>query len=313
MNTLRQFVLVIAFAILTFQAFSQTDSKRKLILRDEGLSQLAYVDIANPKNNWFVPVPAGRDLQLVGKGRVMIGTGAGYEERDIKTGEKIKELTSFTGTLSVHRLRNGNTLLAGLNLAGKQGVVLAEVDDMGTTQRVINFPQLNYVRLVRETFAGTFLVTSDTLVFETDDAGKMLWQANVVSKKRPHSWQALRLANGETVVSSGFAANFQIFAADGSLVKTITGPSDVNPNFYAGFQILKNGNYVVTNWQGHGADHGGSGVQLLEYTTDGKLAWSWKQDARKFSSLQGVIVLDGLNLKLLHVEDANGVLVPVGR
>ena len=94
-------------------------------------------------------------------------------------------------------------------------------------------------------------------------------------------------------------------------MKTITGPVEVNPNFYAGFQILRNGNYVVTNWQGHGADHGGSGIQLLEYSPEGKLVWSWKQDATKYSSLQAVIVLDGLDTNVMHVEDENGVLTPV--
>jgi hypothetical protein len=52
-------------------------------------------------------------------------------------------------------------------------------------------------------------------------------------------------------------------------------------------------------------------VQLLEYTPGGKLVWSWKQDAEKFSSLQGVIVLNGLDINRLHVENSAGVLVPV--
>jgi hypothetical protein len=52
-------------------------------------------------------------------------------------------------------------------------------------------------------------------------------------------------------------------------------------------------------------------VQLLEYTPGGKLVWSWKQDPEKFSSLQGVIVLDGLDISRMHVEDAEGVLAPV--
>jgi len=30
------------------------------LLRDEGKSQLSYIDIANPDKNWYVPVPAGR-------------------------------------------------------------------------------------------------------------------------------------------------------------------------------------------------------------------------------------------------------------
>jgi hypothetical protein len=36
---------------------SKSDQSRKLLLRDEGLSQLSYIDIANPKANWFMPVP----------------------------------------------------------------------------------------------------------------------------------------------------------------------------------------------------------------------------------------------------------------
>jgi hypothetical protein len=314
MKVLR-YLYLLTFSLNAFTGICQpsnnTNKSRKLLLRDEGLSQLSYVDIANPKKNWYVPVPPGRDMQLVGDGRVLIGTGTGYEEYDIKTGKKVSEQTAFKGTLSAQRLRNGNTLLSGTDLAGKKGVVLAEVDRAGGTHRIINFPQFNYVRLVRETSSGTFLVTSDTLVFESNDAGQIIWQANVISQKRPHSWQALRLASGQTIVSSGFAANFQIFGRDGTLVAKITGPPEVNPYFYAGFQILKNGNYVVTNWQGHGADHGTSGIQLLEYSPDGKLVWSWKQDPLKFSSVQGVIVLDGLNLKLLHVEDGNGILAPV--
>ena len=314
MKIFRNCLLAFLWSLITFNGRSQGTSlgnTHQFILRDEGLSQLSYVDMANPDNNWYVPVPPGRDQQLIGNGLVMIGTGTGYEEREISTGKKIRELTSFAGTISAHRLRNGNTMLTGLDVHGKHGLVLAEVNKDGTAQHIINFPELNYARLVRETPSGTLLITSDTIVFESDAAGKILWRARITSKKRPHSWQALRMANDQTIVSSGYAGNFKIFAKDGSLINTISGPAEVNPNFYAGFQILKNGNFVVTNWQGHGPSFGSSSVQLLEYAPNGQLVWSWKQDPAKYSSLQGVIVLDGLNLKILHVEDANGMLAPV--
>ena len=41
------------------------------------------------------------------------------------------------------------------------------------------------------------------------------------------------------------------------------------------------------------------------------MVWSWKQDSSYVSSIQGVILLDGLNLGKLHVEDTSGQLVPV--
>ena len=123
-----------------------------------------------------------------------------------------------------------------------------------------------------------------------------------------NSWQALRLSNGQTIVSAGYAANFQIFDQDGNAEGVIAGPTDINPSFFAGFQILPNGNYVVSNWQGHGPDFGRSGHQVVEYSPDGDRVWSWKQDATKFSSIQGVLVLDGLDTKQAYIENAKGVL-----
>lgn len=286
-------------------------STRKMLLRDEGLSQLSFINIANPTANWFVPVPAGRDIQLVGKGRVLIGTGKGYEERQISTGSKVYEDTSFAGTITARRLRNGNTLLGGLNWQGKQGIVLVEINSAGNLLRTMVYPGFNYLRLVRETPSGTFLITANNVVFEGNMKGDIIWKAAVTGVREPHAWQALRLSNGHTIVSSGYSKNLQIFGTDGKLVDTITGPAEVHPHFYSGFQVLNNGNYVVANWQGHGPKFGASGTQVLEYAAKGKLVWYWKQDPAKFSSLQGIIVLDGLDITRLHVEDATGRLTPV--
>ncbi len=285
---------------------------QKFILRDEGISQLSYEDLTNPGNNWYVKVPTGRDLQLVGNGSVLIGTGTGYEERKIATGEKVFELNNFPGTLSAHRLRNGNTILTGMNWQGKKGVVLVEVDKSGTIIRQIVYGGFTYLRLVRETSSGTFLVAAEDTVFEGNANGEVLWKARITGRmEKPHIWQALRLANGNTIVSTGYDAKLQLISPNGKLIDSISGPGEVNPNFYGGFQILSNGNYVVTNWQGHGPNFGNSGIQLLEYSPEGKLIWSWKQDAMKYSSIQGVIVLDGLDINYLHVENGNGVLVPI--
>lgn len=284
---------------------------RHLLLRDEGMSQLSYQDLANPDKNWYVPVPPGRDMQLVGNGRVLIGTGSGYEEREIATGKKLFELTSFPETVAARRLRNGNTLLTGVNWQGKKGIVLVEVDASGAIKNSVTYPGFDYVRLVRETPSGNFLITSNTVVFEGNKSGEIVWRANITGVKNPHTWQALRLANGQTLVSAGYSKDFQIFSADGKLLDSITGPAEVKPNFYSGYQILSNGNYIVTNWEGHGPKWGAVGTQLLEYTPKGELAWKWQQDATKFSSLQAVLVLDGLDLNLLHIEDKNGMLAPV--
>ncbi|HVG15482.1 MAG TPA: hypothetical protein VM935_10995, partial [Chitinophagaceae bacterium] len=286
-------------------------SQRHLLLRDEGLSQLSYVNLAHPDKNWYTPVPPGRDLQLVGNGLVLIGTGNGYEERDINTGKKLFELSSFKGTVSARRLRNGNTLLTGIDWQDKKGVSMVEVNKAGEIKRRLHYPSYSYVRLVRESPVGTYLISADDTVFESDTTSTILWKVQLKGMDKPHAWQALRLGTGQTVVSTGFLKTLQVFSKEGLLQKTISGTDDVHPHFFAGFQVMNNGNYVVTNWQGHGDKFGSSGIQLLEFTPEGKLAWSWKQDPQKFSSLQGVIVLDGLDLRRLHVENDAGVLTPV--
>lgn len=293
------------------QPSTQSYPARQMLLRDEGLSKLNFVDVAHPDRNYYITVPAGRDLQLVGQGRVMLGTGKGYEERDIKTGSKIIELTAFDGTIAARRLRNGHTMLVGLNWQEKKGIVLIELDENLTQTRIINYPDFNYVRLIRETVNGNFLLTANDRVFEGKPDGTIVWQAQLTKQaKAQHAWQAQRLGNGNTLVSGGYSANFQQFDQKGLFVDSVSGPPAVNPHFFAGFQILKNGNWVVANWQGHGVDHGDSGTQVVEYTPAGKLVWSWKQAPEQQSSIQGVLVLDGLDLNRPHVENAQGWLVP---
>ena len=300
---------IAAFLFLSTQA---QKTPTTFLLRDEGLSQLSLENLSDPTKNWYVNVPAGRDIQLVGHGCVLIGTGNGYEERKIATGEKVFEMTAFPGTLSAHRLRNGNTLLTGMNWQGMKGVVLVEVDKEAAIKRTIAYVGFSYLRLVRETPNGTFMVAAEDTVFEGNANGEVLWKKHIIGQReKPHIWQALRLTNGETIVSTGYNANLQVFDAQGNLKDSISGPKEVNPIFFGGFQVLKDGNYVVTNWQGHGPKLGSSGIQLLEYSPKGKLIWSWTQDAGKYSSLQGVIVLDGLDTNYMHVENGKGVLEPI--
>ncbi|MBX2844480.1 MAG: hypothetical protein KTR26_22145 [Flammeovirgaceae bacterium] len=308
-------ILLLSSTILTFSAFVliyspdfSAKKNRSFLLRDEGLSQLSFINLANPSENWFQPIPKGRDLQLIGKGKVMIGTENGFEERLISTGEKTGEITTFPETITARRLRNGNTILVGLNWENEKGIVLLEVNKEGSKINKIVYPDFIYARLLRETPQGNFLITANDLVVEGNRKGEIVWKAKVGGRENPHAWQAIRLPEGKTIVASGYGGSIQIFNEKSNLVKAFCGPEEKRGNFYSGLQILKNGNLVVANWQGHGPDQGNEGTQLLEFSADGKLVWSWKQDPTKFSSIQGVIILDHLDLDKLHFENENGIL-----
>ena len=286
--------------------------ERHLLLRDEGNSVLHYVSLADESENWHVDIPQGRDIQLVGDGRVLIGTTRGYEEYDIATGEKVAELTGYAETIAAQRLRNGNTLLVKTDWQGSDGIALLEVNADGEVVHTIEYSDYDYARLARQTPAGTYLVTSDTHILELNDAGELVWEATVQDSDQPHAWMALRLANGTTVASCGYARSLQIFNEDGEMIQKIAGGSiKARPTFYSGLQILRNGNYVISNWQDHGPDNGNLGHQLVEYNPDGELVWTWEQDPTYISSIQAHIVLDGLDIDKLHVENEDGVLAPV--
>jgi hypothetical protein len=287
-------------------------NKRKLLLRDEGNSTVHYVDLADNGKNWHQTVPVGRDLQLIGSRRFLIGTDNGFQERSLSDGAVVKDVNAYPGTLAAHRLHNGNTLLSGVDFHGGKGIVLVEITSQGSVGRQIEYPG-TYARMVREAGADHFLIAADTHVFEGDAQGKVVWDVTVQGgPAAPHAWEALRLASGDTLVSTGYAASLEIFGADKQLKQTITGGDGVKPNYFADVQVMAGGSYVVANWQGHGVDLGATGLQLVEYDTSGKMIWSWKQDASFVSSLQQLVVLDGLDLDKLAVENPqSGVLEAV--
>jgi hypothetical protein len=171
---------------------------------------------------------------------------------------------------------------------------------------------------VRPTLAKTFLVGGKVAgtMYECDSTGAVKWQAQAGGEP----YMALRLPNGNTVISTGYGAQMVLVDSKAAVLKRFPTQSDINgsafwsqaqPYFFAGFQILKNGNIVVSNWEGHGGGNGGKGFQLIEIDSGlSRVVSYWKQDAALVSSLHGVLVLDSLDTKLLH-SDINGILAPV--
>jgi hypothetical protein len=299
--------------------------KHDFLAIDEGITQLLRINENDPSKNWIVKIapqlppgmerparwnPAPRDMQLVGGGRVLISHDAGYTEYDIATGKVVKELATYKGIATARRLPNGDTLIAGVDLDGSKGVVVLELDDANAIKNKTVFPG-DYVRLIRETAAGTWLMMNNTMIRECDRSGHVLHEWTVPGFR--HAWKAVRLPNGHMLASAGYGAFFVELDANGAVLRQFGGkgetPPAVNTNFYAMFQLLPNDHIVVANWQNHGPGHGAEGVQMLEFDPAGTIVWQWS-DAKIISSLQGVLVLDGLDLTKLH-DERNGVMAPL--
>lgn len=291
---------------------SSRQIQHEFLAIDEGHATLLHVNERDQSKNWIVPIgqPAARDMQLAGGNIVLIGHHHGYTEFDIALGRIVKEVKSFDGVTAVRRQPNGHTLIAGVNIGGASGVAVLELDgDDQEIHRAI-FPG-DYVRLIRQTGDGTYLMSCNDRIREGSRDGKYLREFPIDGFY--HAWKSLRLPTGNLLVSAGYGAFVVELDTSGQIVRKFGGkesvPENVRPFFYAMFQLLPNGNTVLANWQGHGPGFGNSGVQLLEFNTAGEIVWSWSK-AELISSLQGVLVLDGLDTSKLHDERA-GVMSAV--
>jgi hypothetical protein len=302
---------------------------------DEGLSNLLHVNEANPKLNWIVHLgkEQPRDLQLEGGDRLLISHDHGYCEYAIATGKLLKDVSLFHDVSSVRRLPNGNLLIAGVDFdqpkqnrgdgplgdATGRHIIFGEYDGEGRAVRRTAYVG-DFLRLIRETAAGTFLCGTNLALREADGAGN--WIREIPEVGFQHAWMALRLPNGNVLMSTGTATPvpphkggwsfLEEVDAAGNPVRRLGAPDQVpariHPNFYAMFQVLPNGDIVAANWQSHGAGHNNSGAQIVEFDRQGEIAWEWS-DRAFVSSIQGVLVLDGLDRSVLN-DERNGVMGP---
>ena len=304
---------VVIFNIRNTAAQLPPQMTHKVIVADEGNGKVHYINLANPSERWSITT-ANRDLQLIGSDRLMVSVGDGYAEYNVKTGAYIKKVTTGGGVQSVFRLSSSSTFI------GSEGnpASVKEVDSTGKEIRKINFAVNASIRIVRPTLDGTFLVGGKVAgtMYECDSTGAVIWEAQAGGEP----YMALRLPDGNTLVSNGYGAQMVLIGGDGKVIKQYPTQADRNgsefwsnaaPNFFAGFQILKNGNIVVANWEGHGGGNGGKGFQLIEINSDlTDVVSYWRQDPAIVSSLHGVLVFDSLDTELLH-SDVNGVLSPL--
>jgi len=303
---------VVVMSILSVQAQQAIPPmKHQLLLADEGNQKIHYVNLLDTTKNWSISVSSNRDMQLVGDNKLMVSNGTGYEEYDLLTHQQTKKVSIGSQIQSIFRIAQQETYV------GIDGTVpsISIIDvASGKSKGTISIQPSITLRIIRATAKKTFLVGGKDagIVYEVDSTGKKIWEANVGGSP----YQAVRMLNGNTIISTGYGAQIAVVDKSAKVIRKFpANPKDasltsVKPNFFGGFQVLDNGNVVVTNWQGHGSGMGANGVQVLEFDSTGAIVGGWKQNASYISSLHGVIVLDNLDTKVLN-SDVNGILGPV--
>jgi len=284
--------------------------RHEFLAIDESRHQLVHVDQRDATRNWTIPLPGKhRDIQLIGQQRVLVSGPEGFREYNLVDRQMVREVGGFPGTVAARRQPDGRTIVA----CNQRGAVV--VYDLGPDDRrlrEVTF-KLPTTRLVRLTPGGTLLLGSKETMFEGRFDGSEVRRYELPAG----SWiyQALQRPDGHLLLAGGYPAVFYELDPQGKIVKSIGGKEtpegkQLGFHFFGGFQVLRDGNLVICNWTGHGARDSDKGVQLVEYTPAGELVWKW-HDAQLAGSLDGIIVLDGLDPAVLH-DDVSGVLQPNG-
>jgi hypothetical protein len=302
---------VAALAILALGAAKVLAVDHRFLAVDESRAQLHLVDQRNTNQSWTLKLPERcRDYQLIGNNELLLSSTTGYYVYSLTNRALLKQLHNqrFEGAASVRRLADGRTLL-GCN---QNGITLFELGPDDAVLRTAKFPELNTLRLMRLSPTGTLLFGANgNLVVEADLAGKELARFTLPEPAK-HVYQILRLPNGNLLAAAGYGHFLAEIDPTGRIVKRIDGssqPSETHPNFWCGYQVLKNGNIVMCNWTGHDAGDSTKAPQVIEFDFTGRLVWSWHNPTLA-GTVHGVVVLDDLDTTVLN-DDSSGTLTKV--
>jgi hypothetical protein len=285
--------LLLSIVLLVGTAAHAEPIRHRFIAVDESRSQLHYVDQFDSSKDWKIQFPDRyRDAQLVGD-RVVVSTFSGYEEYDFQSQEKVKSVvdTRFSQTETVIRLENGHTIL-GSNLPKKQGVRFFELDANDEVLRAVIFPQMHHLRLARLAKDGSLLFGCDNRVIIGQWDGS--FKEFTTKTEKRHIYEVEELSSGNLRVSTGYGAVLEEWARDGQFVRTLCGGTPPEGLFYLFFgraQQLKNGNWVVSNWTGHGKDDSQKGAQLIEFNEKNEIVWSW-HDPERSGTVHGAWIVE---------------------
>jgi len=288
-------LILFFFGMLSVGTVWAEEIKHRFLALDESRFQILYVDQFDSSKNWTIKVPAGnRDLRLV-DGKIVIGLhDGGFAEYDFVTQKLLREVIDpkyKAGSVAACRLEDGRTLLA----SDQSPIQMTLLDADGTELSTALFPNKHTVRCVRLTQRGTVLFgCNDNHVIEGTLDGTVI--RDIVIPDAQHVYMVNELPNGNLLAATGYGGFFVELDKDGKIVRKVggkPGPEGVGINFFASIQVLKNGNIVVANWTGHGANDSEKGIQILEYDSAGNIVWRW-HNPENAGSIHNVVVLEAL-------------------
>ncbi len=238
---------------------------------ENGGNKLIHINQKDPSSNWVVDIPVGsRDLQALENNTLLVSHGNGAAEYDLATGLRKRWVAyGYQRIQTARRLENGNTLLASIS------GTLYELDPSGKeiSATPIDMPELD-IRLIRLTPEGTLLIGAKKpmAVLEVTRSGTVLKTIPLPGK----GYKAMLLPDGNILAGTGSMVKLLTLTPAGKTLAYVGGKAEhpkLGLDFCSGWDLLKNGNRVMANWQGHG--NYPTAPHLIEFTPENKVVWTW--------------------------------------
>jgi len=284
-------LLLTALALNTVAADQPFMKDRRFACGDYSGKTVSIVE-ADGSISWQHAAPSCNDLWIIPGGSILFSTGHGVKEVNSTTDKVLLDYNSKSEIYAVQRLANGSTFVGECN----SGKLLTLDKDANIIKCVNLLPEGKdgghaYYRNARVLKNGNYLVAhyGRKEVIEYTPDGKVFWQ--VKTPGGPHS--ACRLDNGNTMAACGDNGTPALveYNPEGQVVWQLSNADlEGDPlKFLTGFQILPNGNVLISNWVGHGKF--GTAPHLLEITREKKIVWKF-EDHKNFRTIATVQVFN---------------------
>jgi len=320
---MKNFIFVIFLACIIAHTLTAEESLRHtLVMGDESRGFIHYLDQFNTNNNFSVK--ANRpvwDMKRISDNRYRYVHGNSFTVVDLKERKEVETFsdTKLTGLTSVCDLPDGGFLAATNQKAvvpTNAAPVVVAVEAMKKKSEVSEkkcvvvyqytaarqlkarsvYEGLNNVRMMTVLPSGEILLAHNdgvarcTLASEGSEQGKIVQSYKLPRAK--NAYKAILRKEGGLWVGGGYACALYAYADAGHVIKTFEAqqPAGLKNHFFGGLVEQANGNLMVANWTGHGANDSKTGWQVIEFDAEGKVVW-YLHDPVAYGSISGIDII----------------------
>jgi hypothetical protein len=290
------------FSLLATALVAEEPIRHILVMGDESRGQVHYLDQFNTNNNFSVK--AARpvwDMKRIAENRYRYVHGNSFTVIDLKERKDVETFSDpkLEGLTTVCDLPDGGFLAGTNQKAGTPAKVAAVIYRFSADRQLKAksvFEGINKMRMMTVLENGELLLAHNdgvsrcTLAPEGSEQGKILQTFKLPRGK--NAYKALPRQEGGFWVTGGYAEALYAYSTEGEILKTFEAqqPGKLKNHFYGGLCVQSNGNLMVANWTGHGANDGQKGWQVIEFDATGKVVW-YLHDPVSYGSISGIDLL----------------------